>query len=72
MRLPWAGGVQRTASEEKAPSRLRARLAHTAAGANNHHPALATLPVQSTKPEEASRSYERHFDHTDELVSRIT
>lgn len=31
-----------------------------------------SLPPQATKPEEASRSYERHFDHTDELVSRIT
>lgn len=31
------------------------------------------LPVvQATKPEEASRSYERHFDHRDELMSRIT
>ena len=28
--------------------------------------------LQATKPEEASRSYERHFDHHDELVSRIT
>ncbi|KAL4860126.1 Eukaryotic translation initiation factor 5B [Chlorella vulgaris] len=30
------------------------------------------MKIESTKPEEASRSYERHFDHTDELVSRIT
>ena len=33
---------------------------------------LIVLPLQSTKPEEASRMYDRHFDHKDELVSRIT
>ena len=35
-------------------------------------PRCRTHLPQATKPEEASRSYERHFDHRDELVSRIT
>ena len=37
-----------------------------------HYTTHVPCPLQSTKPEEASRSYERHFDHRDELVSRIT
>jgi hypothetical protein len=39
----------------------------------DHPPTRPFLPpLQSTKPEEASRSYERHFDHRDELISRIS
>ena len=51
----------------------------TARGLMLWHPAASSPPppcsyycLQSTKPEEASRMYDRHFDHKDELVSRIT
>lgn len=57
-RIGYAGAAGRcSVATCPVPTRRRARPPPTA---------------QATKPEEASRSYERHFDHTDELVSRIT
>lgn len=33
---------------------------------------LVAIKIESTKPEEASRLFGRHFDDKDQLVSRIT
>lgn len=40
--------------------------------AHQHAPRVPPFPPQAINPEQAARLYGRHFDHRDDLVSRIS